>query len=578
MIRKFASYYKPHRRLFIIDMICALIVSIINLFYPKLTGNIINQYVPNKELTLILVWAGVLLIIYLVKMGLNYIISYWGHVMGVRIQGDMRRDFFRHIQKLPFSFFDENKTGTIMSRIVNDLHEVSELAHHAPEDLFLSLVTLIGALVMVSLINVYLTLIILAVLPFMFWFAISRRHNMVSTFKETRKETGEINANVESSVSGIRVSRAYTALDHEINKFDSANNRFIDARGRAYKAMGIFSCGMGFFVDLLYLVALIGGGLFLYYDQINAGEFAQYILYISVIIAPVRTLTAIFESIQGGMTGFSRFCEILDQPVEEEKEDAIGAEKLEGNICFDHVSFKYSGNILGDNLVLDDVSFDIKSGTTVALVGPSGGGKTTLCHLIPRFYEINSGSITIDGCNIVDMTRLSLRKNIGIVAQDVFLFGGSIRENIAYGRLDATEEEIIDAAKKANIHDYILTMPNGYDTEVGERGVKLSGGQKQRVSIARAFLKNPPILILDEATSALDNVTELQIQQSLEHLSQGRTTIVVAHRLSTIKNADEIMVVTTKGIVERGTHQQLLKAKGMYFDLYNKQFAINGAD
>lgn len=492
--------------------------------------------------------------------------------MGVRLQGDMRRDLFYHIQHLPFSYFDETKTGTIMSRIINDLLEIAELAHHGPEDLFLSLVTLVGALVLIGFINIWLVVMILCVLPFMFIFAVRQRRHMMASFKEMRKETGEINANVESAISGVRVSRSYTATEHELEKFDHSNGKFVVARCKAYRAMSVFGSGMGLFVDLLYLVSVVGGGFFFFYGQISAGDYAAYILYISMIITPIKTLTAIFESIQSGMTGFARFTEIMDTPIEEESSEPIAIGEPRGNVCFNNVTFRYNANVKGESMVLDNLNLDIKAGTTVALVGPSGGGKTTICHLIPRFYELNGGNITIDGTDIVKMSRISLRRNIGMVAQDVFLFSGSIRENIAYGRLDATDEEIIDAAKKANIHDYILTMPDGYDTEVGERGVKLSGGQKQRVSIARAFLKNPKILILDEATSALDTITELQIQQSLEELSRDRTTIVVAHRLSTVKNADEIVVVTNEGVVERGTHSELLELGGEYAKLYNNQF------
>ncbi len=553
-------------------MICAFFVAAISLLLPFIAGDIINTYVPNQDLQQMIMWSVVIFVAYLIKAALNYYILYWGHIMGVRLQGDMRRDMFYHIQHLPFSYFDETKTGTIMSRIINDLLEIAELAHHGPEDLFLSLVTLIGALILIGFINIWLVVMILVVLPFMFIFAIRQRRNMMHSFKEMRKETGEINANVESAISGVRVSRSYTATEHELDKFDVSNDRFMSARGKAYKAMATFGCGMGLFVDVLYLISIIGGGFFFFYGYISAGDFTAYILYISMIITPIKTLTAIFESIQSGMTGFARFVEIMDTPIEEESPEPVVLGEPRGNVRFDNVSFKYNANVKGDKLVLDNVSLDIKAGTTVALVGPSGGGKTTICHLIPRFYEIDGGSISIDGTDITDMSRISLRRNIGMVAQDVFLFSGSIRENIAYGRLDATEEEIIEAAKKANIHDYILTMPNGYDTEVGERGVKLSGGQKQRVSIARAFLKNPKILILDEATSALDTITELQIQQSLEELSRDRTTIVVAHRLSTVKNADEIVVVTADGIAERGSHAQLLELGGEYASLYNNQF------
>lgn len=571
MLKRFFSYYKPHLKLFTLDMLCALIVAVCNLFYPKITGNIIDIYVPEGRLDLVLIWSGVLLGIYVAKALLNYVIQYWGHVMGVRIQGDMRRDFFNHLQRLPLSYFDENKTGTIMSRIINDLFEISELAHHGPEDLFLSLISLVGALVMVALINPWLALITLAIVPLMCWFAIIQRRRQKQAFADMRKETGEINAQVESSVSGIRVSRAYTATNHELKKFEVANKRFQTARGKAYKQMGIFHSGMGLFADILYLVGLCAGGVFLFYKQIDGGQFTTYVLYITMIISPIRTLTAIFESIQNGMTGFARFTEIMDMPAEKDDEDAIDVDKLQGNIAFEHVTFHYNDAKKG--LVLDDVSFQVDAGKTIALVGPSGGGKTTMCHLIPRFYELAGGKITIDGLDITKISRFSLRKNIGIVQQDVFLFGGSIRDNIAYGNVDATDEEILQASKRANIHEFVMSLPDGYDTEVGERGVKLSGGQKQRISIARAFLKNPPILILDEATSALDNVTEMQIQESLAELSKGRTTIVVAHRLSTIKNADEIMVVTKNGIEEKGTHQQLMAIEnGIYADLYERQF------
>ncbi len=570
MFKKFLSYYKPHRKLFVIDTLCSFAVAVCSLFFPYITGNIIDVYVPDRNLTMLLVWCGVLLAVYLLKAGLNYVIQYWGHVMGVRIQGDMRRDFFYHIQRLPFSFFDENKTGTIMSRIINDLFDISELAHHGPEDLFISVITLFGALIMICIINPWLALITLAVVPFMLWFAVVQRKRMKNTFSEMRKETGEINASVESAVSGIRVSRAYTATEHELHKFDEANNRFKRARGKAYKAMGIFGSGMGLFSDILYLVAVVAGGLFFFYELVDVGGFTAFILYVSMVISPIRTLTAIFENIQSGMTGFARFDEIMVKQPETDDPDAVYVERLQGEISFENVSFSYGGD--DGKLVLKDVSFTVKNGETIALVGPSGGGKTTMCHLIPRFYELSGGRITIDGYDITKLTRYCLRKNIGIVAQDVFLFGGTVKENIAYGNLEATDEEIYEAAKKANIHDYILSMPDGYDTEVGERGVKLSGGQKQRISIARAFLKNPPILILDEATSALDNVTEMQIQRSLEQLSEGRTTIVVAHRLSTVKNADEIMVVTNDGIAEHGSHEQLMRQKGIYCELYENQF------
>ncbi len=575
MIRKFAKYYKPHLRLFTLDMVCAFIVACCDLFYPVIAKNIINDYVPNQNIHLFVVWAIVLLCIYVLKAFLNYIIQYWGHIVGVRIQGDMRRELFRHLQKLPFSFFDENKTGVIMSRMINDLFEVSELAHHGPENLFLSLIILIGAFIMLAQISLPLTLITFAVLPFMIFFAFKTRTMMNKAFSETRVKTAEINANVETAIAGIRVSKAYAADEHENKKFNVANENLKRSRSGAYKAMGIFHSGMTLFMDLLYLVVLSSGGLFFFYGKINAGEFAAFLLYISMFLNPVNKLVSFYEQLQEGMTGFRRFCEIMAIDEEEsDSTDLLHPDHLDGNICFENVTFSYENSDKEGEAppVIKNLTMDIKKGRTLALVGPSGSGKTTMCHLIPRFYDVDSGRITIDGIDITKISRYDLRKNIGMVAQDVFLFNGTIRENIAYGNLDATDEEIIEAAKKANIHDYILTMEDGYDTQVGERGIKLSGGQKQRISIARVFLKNPPILILDEATSALDNATEMLIQKSLEELGRGRTSVIVAHRLSTIKSADEIIVLTANGITERGSHDELVAAGGMYAELYQYQF------
>ncbi len=573
-IKRFVKYYRPHRKLFIIDMICAFIISVFNLVYPFITKEIINNYVPNKFLYLLLAAAGLLLGLYVIKAALNYVLQYWGHLVGVRMQADMRSELFNHLQKLPFSYFDDNKTGVIMSRMTNDLFEISELAHHGPEDVFLSLVTLIGAFVMLCFINVYLALIVFAVVPFGVLVSVLLRRRMKRAFKEVRVVQGEINADIESAVSGMRVSRAYSAQAHEEEKFGAGNARFVKAKSRQYKVMGEFHSSMTFFMDFLYFAVLLSGGLFFYYDFIDAGEFAAFVLYVTTLITPIRTLINIFEQIQEGMTGFKRFCEIMGVPEEEDAPEAILPERLAGDIEFDGVSFSYKND--GDEKeVISDFSMRIPAGKTVALVGPSGGGKTTICHLIPRFYEIDGGKITVDGYDIRNLQRSALRKNIGIVQQDVYLFNGTIRENIAYGNFDAAEEEIIEAAKKANIHDYIISLPHGYDTNVGERGVKLSGGQKQRVSIARAFLKNPPILILDEATSALDNATETLIQGALEKLSEGRTTLVVAHRLSTVKNSDEIIVLTAEGIKERGTHEELLALGGAYEKLYKYQFKAN---
>lgn len=573
MIKKFCKYYKPHMKLFLIDMFCAFLVSLCNMFYPVITKSIINDYVPNKKMKLLVVWCIALLIIYLIKAGLNYFIQYWGHVVGVRIQGDMRKDLFSHLEKLPFSYFDENKTGNIMSRIINDLQDVSELAHHGPEDIFLSLLTLIGAcILMVLTVNPWLALIVFSVIPFIILYAVITRKGMQRAWKKMREETGAINSQVESSISGIRVSKAYNASEKEIEKFSNINEDFKVARAGAYKQMGIFGSGMSFFTDFLYLLVLFCGGIFFYKGIIDIGDFTAYILYITMIISPIRTLVSIFEQIQNGMTGFARFQEIMNLPVEEEKEDAIDFGEFKEKIVFNDVVFSYDKEDLESKEVLNHVSFELEKGKTLALVGPTGAGKTTICHLLPRFYEIDSGEIKLDDVDIRDMRRFSLRKNIGIVAQDVFLFSGTIYDNIIYGNFDATMDEVIEASKKANIHDFIMSLDEGYNTYVGERGVKLSGGQKQRISIARAFLKNPSILILDEATSALDNATEMQIQKSLEDLSVGRTKIVVAHRLSTVKNADKIIVINTDGIEEEGTHEELIKKGGTYASLYQYQF------
>lgn len=573
MIKRFIRYYKPHLKLFALDTLCSLLVAVCDLFYPMIAKNITNVYVPNKELRLLIVWAAVLLGIYIVKAALNYIIQYWGHIIGVRIQGDMRTDIFRHLQRLPFSFFDENKTGAIMSRIVNDLFEVSELAHHGPEDLFISSITLIGSFIMLANINIYLALVVFAIIPFMVFFAVKTRQEMHAAFKESRVQVGEVNANVETSIAGIRVSRSYTAEEHESKKFGIANENFKKARAQSYRAMAKFGSGMNFFNDILYLLVLTAGGLFFYFEKINSGDFVAFLLYVSIFMKPINRLVSLFEQLQEGMTGFQRFCEIMDVS-EETDAGSLSPDKLEGYISFNDVSFRYSNSDAADKetKVISNMSMKIDKGRTVALVGPSGGGKTTLCNLIPRFYEVNSGSITIDNMDIRDISLNSLRRSIGIVQQDVFLFNGTIRENIAYGDLDATDEQIIEAAKKANIHDYVMTLEHGYDTTVGERGIKLSGGQKQRISIARVFLKDPSILILDEATSALDNATEMLIQRSLAELAKGRTCIIVAHRLSTIKNADEIIVLTKDGIEERGTHSELMQLNGMYAGLYKYQF------
>lgn len=568
MIRQFVKYYRPHLKLFIADMFCAFLVAVCDLFYPVITKNMINVYIPDNNLRLLITWGVVLLFIYILKAGLNYFIQYYGHVVGVRMQADMRRDIFKHLQRLPFSFFDENKTGSIMSRIINDLMDITELAHHGPEDLFVSLVMLIGSFIIMCTINIPLTLMIFAFIPFLIIFAARKRIKMSEAFTKTRVEIAEVNANIENSIAGVRVSKSYTNASHELDKFQENNNKFKVAREYAYKTMADFFSGMNLIVDILNLVVLVFGGIFTYYKIINFGDFVAYLLFVNMFVNPVKKLIAFVEQYQNGMTGFKRFKEVMAVEPEEEKPNSVELKNVKGEIKFDDISFMYNDSAE----VLSHISIDIPAGKTIALVGPSGGGKTTLCHLIPRFYEPTDGVITLDGTNIQDIKYESLRKNIGLVQQDTFLFTGTILENIAYGNLDASQEEIEEAAKRANIHDYIMSLPDGYDTYIGERGVKLSGGQKQRLSIARVFLKNPPILILDEATSALDNTTELLIQQALEELCKGRTTLIVAHRLSTIKKADEIIVLTPDGIEERGTHEELLKNNGLYSTLYQAQF------
>lgn len=564
MLKKFVSYYKPYKKLFFLDLFVATISALCDLFYPMITREIANNSIPNREIRAIGVFAGVLLVIYLIKMLCAYFMQYWGHLVGVGMQADMRRDIYKHLQNLPIRYFDNNQTGSIMSRIVNDLQDISELAHHGPEDLFISFFMIIGAFAMLIRINIQLTLIIFCLLPLILLYSMFQRKRLLAVFMKTREKTGDINARLQNSISGIRVSKAFVINENERERFEKDNQKFVEAKSKSYKIMAEYTAGVGFLTDLLDYVVLIFGGLFTYWGKIGIGDFLAYLLYIKIFTQPIKRLIAFVEQFQNGMSGFKRFMELIGEEEEGDKVDAIDMGKVEGEIDLQNVSFDHE-----DKSVLKNISLKISKGKMLALVGPSGGGKTTLCNLIPRFYNIKSGDIKIDGKSIYDVKLESLRKNIGIVQQDVFLFTGTIKENILVGNSEATDEEVMIAAKKANIHDLIMEMPEGYNTYVGERGVKLSGGQKQRIAIARIFLKNPPILILDEATSALDNITERLIQNSLEELCKGRTTIVVAHRLSTIQNADEIIVLTDNGIEERGTHQELLASKGFYYKLHS---------
>ena len=565
MLKRFIRYYKPYKKLFILDLLAAFLVSACDLFYPMITRNIINDIIPNKQIKLLFVFAIVLTLIFLIKAGLNYFMQYWGHVVGVRMQADMRRDLFDKLQDMPNKYFDNNKTGVIMSRIINDLLDISELAHHGPEDLFISLVMLVGSFIILCTINVPLTIITFAIIPFLLFYTIHKRNKMKKAFKETRVKTGEVNATIENSISGVRVTKSFGNKAYEMEKFDKSNGIFKKAREHAYKAMAEYFSGMFFLVDMLELIVLIAAGYFTYLGKINVGDFAAYLLYIKMFLQPIRKLINFNEMFQNGMSGFERYEEIMNEENEKEIPNAKDLKDVKGKITIKDVTFRYDNK----ESILENFNLDIEAGKMVALVGPSGGGKTTICNLIPRFYDYESGQIFIDDVDISTVTLKSLRENIGIVQQDVFLFTGTIKENIMYGNPNAIDEEVIGAAKNACLHDFIMGLEDGYDTFIGERGVKLSGGQKQRISIARVFLKNPAILILDEATSALDNVTEYEIQKALEELSKDRTTLVVAHRLSTVKNSDEIVVLTDKGIEERGTHEELIKLGGVYSNLHN---------
>ena len=568
MLKRFLSYYKPFKLTFALDMIASFLVAMLGIIYPIITRQVLNVYIPQRQNDMIIICGGILLLLYFIKMLLNFFIQYQGHMVGVKMQAQMRSDMFNHLQTLPYKFYDNNETGKIMSRMTSDLNDISELAHHGPENILISGISLIVAFIYLMTINVYLTLIIFICVPFLLIISFLVRKKMRDAFMESRKSIAQINASLESSISGIRVTKAFNNSQTEKTQFEKGNKWFVEARRKAFKAMGIFHSTSTFVTEIFNVVVLLAGGLFLYNGLIAIGDYTAFIVSINVFLAPVRQLIMFMEQYQNGSTGFKRFIEIMDTESEKDEDGAVSVGMLKGNIKFDDVTYAY--NEEGD--VLNNLTLEVKQGQLFALVGPSGGGKTTICHLIPNFYKVENGKIFIDDYEINQITSASLRQNIGIVQQDVHLFNTTIRDNILYGKPSATDEEVMEAAKRANIHDFVLSLEKGYDTVVGERGVKLSGGQKQRLSIARVFLKNPPILILDEATSALDNTTELLIQQALDELCKGRTTIVVAHRLSTIKNADEIAFVDNGRIIEQGTHEQLLALNGEYKKLYNLQF------
>lgn len=569
MVKKFAKYYKPHIGLFVLDMVCAFIISMTDLVYPMVTRKFMNEIIPNKQIELIFKFGVGLLVLYIIRMILEYIVGYYGHLLGIRMEYDMRKEVFSHIQKLPISFFDNTKIGKIMSRIVNDLNEISELAHHGPEDLFISIVMLSGSFLLLLTINIKLTLITFAIVPFMILFTMLYNSKMRSNFRKMRESLADVNASLEDSISGIRVVKSFTNEEYEEEKFDYGNETFKVIRGQSFKYLGTFHGGINFFTNIATLIALVAGGYFVATNQIQNGDLVAYLIYINQFLQPIRKLANFVEQYQKGMAGFKRFDELMEiEPDIKDKEDAVEIEKIKGRVTFQNVTFSYDDK----NEVLSDVNLQVNQGETVAIVGPSGAGKSTLCNLIPRFYEIDGGSIKIDNVDIKDLKLHNLRGNIGVVQQDVFLFSGTVKENILYGKLDATNEELISAAKAANAHNFIMELPDGYDTYIGERGVKLSGGQKQRISIARMFLKNPPILILDEATSSLDNQSEAVIQSSINELAKNRTTFIIAHRLATVKSAKRIIVLTDNGIEEEGTHIELMEKKGVYYGLYNSQF------
>jgi len=572
IFKKFIRYYKPFRGIFYFDMFCALIVSAVDVAFPQILNWLTKGLFAQGAQTILrsLPWiAAGLLVMELIRVGCQYFITSWGHIMGARMESNMRQDLFDHFQRLSFSYYDRNNTGEMMSKLVSDLFDISELAHHGPENILISLLKILGSFALMMFINVPMTLILIAVTAVMIVFSISKNRKMRAIFMDNRKKIAGVNSRVQDSLSGIRVVKSFANEDLEHEKFSESNLKFLDSKESSYRVMGSFRAGTSFFEGLLFLTVLISGGLFIAQGTLQITDLAVYALYINIIINPVDVLIEFTEQFQKGYSGFKRFIEVIEtNPDIVDEPNAIDLENVKGDIEYQNVSFGYDNAVE----VLNNIDISITAGKTVALVGPSGGGKTTLCSLLPRFYEATAGRVLIDGHDVRGVKLSSLRNTIGIVQQDVYMFAGSIKENIAYGKPNATDDEIVEAAKNANIHSFIEGLDEGYDTYVGERGTRLSGGQKQRLAIARVFLKDPKILILDEATSALDNESERHIQNSLERLAKNRTTIVIAHRLSTIRNADEIIVIGDEGIVERGNHQELLAQEGVYANYYNMQF------
>lgn len=573
MVKSFIRYYRPHLKLFLFDMICAITIAGIDLVFPVVTSKVLNDYISDEKIKMVFIIGIILFILYILRFVLSYIIGYYGHIMGIRIETDMRSDLFKKLQTMDYQYFDENKTGELMTNLTTHLHDVSEMSHHAPEDLFISIIMLIGSFVILLFVNVLLTIIVFVCLVLLIIYSLSRRSKMMNRFRTSRNAQGELNAHVESSISGIRLTKAYNNEDYEEKKFVVVNNVYKNARSKVFREIGLFGSGNDFFINLTNLAVLVFGGFFVKEGYIDYIDLTTYFLYINFLIKPISRLTNSMEQLQQGFSGIEKFYSIMQKvPSIQSPANAFVKDQFKGEIEFKNVEFQYSQN--DSDHILNNFNLHISKGKKIALVGETGVGKSTISKLVPRFYDVVGGEILIDGINVKDYDIQNLRNAIGHVQQDVFIFYGTIKENILYGRPDATMDEVIEAAKNARIHDFIMSLDNGYDTITGERGVKLSGGQKQRISIARLFLKNPKILILDEATSSLDNITEIQIQQSLELLSKGKTTITIAHRLSTIKNADEIIVLGKEGIVERGNHSDLIQNNGYYAKLYNASITI----